>query len=752
MKMKKTILLLILSLTIFATSIYAQPQEISSSTLQKIEKYFREDGEIHFKFKIFIKSEIEKLTRIISIDNIIGNDVYAFANKKEFNYFLTFGYKFELLPLPNETATGLTMAENLKTLQIWNVYPTYDQYITMMYNFAANYPSLCKIVDAGNSVNGRKILFAVISKNVNTSEAEPKFMYTSTMHGDETTGYILMLRLIDTLLSGYAANPEISYLVDNMEIWINPNANPDGTYYGGNNTVSGAIRNNVNGYDLNRNFPDPELGPNPGGTWQPETIVFMNIATSNYFTMSCNLHGGGEYVNYPWNYKLALTADDNWWFYISRQYADTVHKYSVDTNYTGTGTITTGHNPIIVHGSNTAFLTEITAGTILKTTSNENIGTVFSITNNTELILTSRASKNTDIPFNFSYNTYLNYMTYANNGITNGAAWVILHGIRQDYMTYFRRGRECSIELSAIKLLPAVHLPELWKYNFRSLMNYMGKALYGLSGIVTNSSTSEPVYSKITLNHDIDSSEVYADAITGKYNRMLYAGTYTVTASAADYYPKTINNVTISNDAITILNIQLDSKPLPVELFSFISNVISRDVKLNWTTASELNNAGFEILRSAQNDNWVKVGYITGNGTKTTPTNYIFEDKKLNTGKYNYRLKQIDYNGNFEYHNLASIVEVGVPNKFALSQNYPNPFNPSTKIDFDLPYDSKVSMKLYDISGREVMTLINETKTAGYHTVLMKGNNLSSGMYFYRIIAEGNGQKYVSTKKAMLIK
>ena len=191
---------------------------------------------------------------------------------------------------------------------------------------------------------------------------------------------------------------------------------------------------------------------------------------------------------------------------------------------------------------------------------------------------------------------------------------------------------------------------------------------------------------------------------------------------------------------------------LPVELSSFTANVISRDVKLNWTTATETNNAGFEIQKSTQNNNWIKVGYITGNGTKITPTNYSIEDKKLNTGKYYYRLKQIDYNGNFEYFNLTVEIEIGVPNKFNISQNYPNPFNPTTKIDFDLPYVSRVSIKLYDISGREVMTLINETKTAGYYTILLNGNTLSSGMYFYRIIAEGDGQNFVSTKKLVLIK
>jgi len=194
--------------------------------------------------------------------------------------------------------------------------------------------------------------------------------------------------------------------------------------------------------------------------------------------------------------------------------------------------------------------------------------------------------------------------------------------------------------------------------------------------------------------------------------------------------------------------------PMPVSLVSFTSNITGRDVTLNWTTSSEQNNAGFEILRSSQNDNqnWAKVGYVNGNGTKTTPSNYSFTDKKLSKDKYIYRLKQLDYNGNFEYHNLANSVEIGTPKKFDVSQNYPNPFNPVTKIDFDLPYDSKVSIKLYDINGREVMTLINDQKPSGYYTILINGDKLSSGMYFYRLIAEANGEKFLVTKKMMLIK
>ncbi len=179
--------------------------------------------------------------------------------------------------------------------------------------------------------------------------------------------------------------------------------------------------------------------------------------------------------------------------------------------------------------------------------------------------------------------------------------------------------------------------------------------------------------------------------------------------------------------------------PLPVELSSFSANVYTRDIKLNWTTATEINNSGFEIQKQIQESGnkyseWEKIAFITGNGTKSTPTNYSFEDKKLNSGKYNYRLKQIDVNGNFEYFALNGEVEIGVPAKFELSQNYPNPFNPATNIDFELPFDGKVYIVIFDITGREVKTLLNESRTAGFHTIRFNASDLSSGLYFYRIL------------------
>ncbi|MFZ4590367.1 MAG: T9SS type A sorting domain-containing protein [Ignavibacteria bacterium] len=211
-------------------------------------------------------------------------------------------------------------------------------------------------------------------------------------------------------------------------------------------------------------------------------------------------------------------------------------------------------------------------------------------------------------------------------------------------------------------------------------------------------------------------------------------------------------NITVAHSHFSKYTIGSSDAPLPVRLSSFTSSPRGRNVLLDWVTTSEINNAGFNVERILRSElkiqNWEKIGFVNGKGTVNTPTNYSFEDKNLQTGKYMYRLKQIDNNGNFEYFALNGEVEVGVPKKFSLSQNYPNPFNPTTKIDFDLPVDSKVNIVLYDMNGREVRTLVNGARTAGYHTVQFNGSDLSSGIYFYRISAD----KFVMAKKMMLIK
>ena len=193
--------------------------------------------------------------------------------------------------------------------------------------------------------------------------------------------------------------------------------------------------------------------------------------------------------------------------------------------------------------------------------------------------------------------------------------------------------------------------------------------------------------------------------------------------------------------------------PLPVELASFNYNVSRNNVELKWKTAMETNNSGFDIERKlAGTDTWMKVGYRTGAVNSKTPVDYSFEDRNLTTAKYNYRLKQIDVNGNYNYLQLAGIVEIGIPTKYDMSQNYPNPFNPATKINYELPFDSKVSIALFDILGRQIAQIVNETQQAGYYTAQFNGSNLASGIYFYNIMAEGGSSKFSATKKMMLVK
>ena len=209
---------------------------------------------------------------------------------------------------------------------------------------------------------------------------------------------------------------------------------------------------------------------------------------------------------------------------------------------------------------------------------------------------------------------------------------------------------------------------------------------------------------------------------------------------------------TIRSTGASARAVKLWESSLPVELTSFTSTVSGTDVILNWATSKEINNSGFDIERSAIAGEWTKVGNVTGNGTTNETKVYSFTDKNLASGKYNYRLKQIDYNGNYEYFNLSNEIEIGVPQKFDLAQNYPNPFNPSTKINFALPKDGNIVMSVFDNSGRLVAKVAEGFRTAGYYTVDFSAANLSSGVYFYKLEFNGSGSEFTKTMKMTVLK
>jgi len=295
-----------------------------------IELQFEKNGEIYFQFDVANHKDLAELTRIVSIDNVKGNTVFAYANEQEFESFKKTELDYTLLPHPNEGFDPpMANFEQIKNAKIWDSYPTYEAYVSLMYQFETDYPELCDVFSIGQSVDGREILVAKISDSVSMDQNEPEFFYTSSMHGDELAGYPLMLNLIDSLLANYGTVTRMTNLVDNIEIYINPLANPDGTYTNDNSTVAGASRYNANGIDLNRNYPDPDNGPHPdGNTWQTETVHFMNFAESRNFVMSANFHGGAEVCNYPWDTWSHLSADDEWWQFVSHEYADSCQAFS----------------------------------------------------------------------------------------------------------------------------------------------------------------------------------------------------------------------------------------------------------------------------------------------------------------------------------------------------------------------------------------------------------------------------------------
>jgi hypothetical protein len=195
------------------------------------------------------------------------------------------------------------------------------------------------------------------------------------------------------------------------------------------------------------------------------------------------------------------------------------------------------------------------------------------------------------------------------------------------------------------------------------------------------------------------------------------------------------------------------SNPLPIQITAFNSKVNNRDVLLNWVTISEYNNLGFEVQKQysvsgSQYSEWEKIGFVKGSGTTNSQSTYSYADAKLKTGNYKYRLKQLNYNGNFKYFSLDGEIFIDVPKVFSMSQNYPNPFNPVTKIDFDIPKDGFVSLKIYDVLGREIKSIVNEFRKAGYYTEEFNATNFASGVYFYRI----QTGDFVAIKKMLMIK
>jgi len=284
---------------------------------------------------------------------------------------------------------------------------------------------------------------------------------------------------------------------------------------------------------------------------------------------------------------------------------------------------------------------------------------------------------------------------------------------------------------------------------------------------VTNNYATRPIALLDDTNHKI--FVVYTSTSnnnTGGVGDIKYNWSYTNTSSisfegvstlAAGSYNNATSTKETFNNQVVILYSTSDNKwngiipdgVFPVELASFNGLLNGNNVELRWRTETEVNNYGFEIERSIDRTIWGNIGFVPGHGNSNSPNDYEFtdRDKFIPAGTIYYRLKQEDIDGKFEYSNAIKL-EYKVQSKPNLSQNYPNPFNPTSVIEYTLPADEFVSLKVYDILGREVAALVNEKQNAGKHSVNFNGSSLASGVYFY-ILTTNN---FVLSKKMNLIK
>lgn len=231
-------------------------------------------------------------------------------------------HELEILTAPS-MLYEYQMADSMEQVLNGTAYAGYPLYLEIMEYFQSTWPEFCSIDTIGQTINNKLLLAVRLEKFPGSSLSKPVFLYTSSIHGDETAGYSLMLMLINEFLT---RNEEQSFseIMENTIIYILPLENPDGTFFSSDETVFGSTRGNAEGIDLSRNYRDPVLGDHPDGNpWQKETLAMMDFLTEIKPNLSANFHGGAEVVNYPFDSFQALHADDSWLRFVSSEYADT---------------------------------------------------------------------------------------------------------------------------------------------------------------------------------------------------------------------------------------------------------------------------------------------------------------------------------------------------------------------------------------------------------------------------------------------
>ncbi|MBR4535305.1 MAG: choice-of-anchor J domain-containing protein [Bacteroidales bacterium] len=372
------------------------------------------------------------------------------------------------------------MATTLEEMLRWNKFPTYEVYTQLLQHFQDSFPNLCQIdtiLDTTPHPDLHHSIFAIhISNSLGQTTTKPAFLYSSTMHGWEVVCYYTMLRLANYILNNATTDTAVQRLLDNVDLYICPLENPDGTYHLTNDLILKdnihSTYHNYNDVQLNRNYPYLP-GIEGSANIQPETQAIIDWVTPIHFVMSVNFHCGAEIVNYPWDAWTTAQrphADADWFRYTGQNYAS------------------------LCHAIDTAYL----------------------------------------------------YGDYRGRSVIEGADWSDVVGSRQDYMTYYQRCREVTIEMSYLSVITdTLVLPTFWDKSKDALLSYATECSYGFWGTVTDAVTGEPVEAMIkVVNHDYFHSEVLSHLPLGVYHRPIMAGTYTVEVSAPCYQTATFTITT----------------------------------------------------------------------------------------------------------------------------------------------------------------------------------------------------------------
>lgn len=350
----KRLIILLLAIFIYQSSF----TQTSNDLVRIINQY----PGVYVDVVVNSKEEVQQLIKEFSIErgdvkkNGTQYNVKIWITKIYIDQFIEKGIAYQIDSssiVGSNEKPALTMATTVEQMASWNRYPTYSVYLQMLTNFQNNFPTLCEIdtILAQTNLN-HAILAARITNSTSDNQNKPAFLYSACMHGDEICGYVTMLRLIDYLLNNQN-DSIVQNILNNVVLYICPLENPDGTFPSNNNSVSGSVRSNSSGYDLNRSYPEAGFSSQPNVTINDITSM-LNFIDQKQIVMSANFHGGAELYNYAWDSWTSSQRqhpDTDWWIRIGNGFADTIHVYAPSTYFVDEGGVTNGGDWYVVTGS-----------------------------------------------------------------------------------------------------------------------------------------------------------------------------------------------------------------------------------------------------------------------------------------------------------------------------------------------------------------------------------------------------------------